>query len=38
MLSVKFEPRIPTIGLMKNCALEDKANDIGIQKAYHVLM
>jgi hypothetical protein len=30
MLSVKFEPAIPTIGLMNNCALEGKAIDIGI--------
>jgi hypothetical protein len=30
MLSVKFEPAISTIGLMKNYALEGKAIDIGI--------
>jgi hypothetical protein len=30
MLSVKFEPAILTIKLMKNYALEDKAIDIGV--------
>jgi len=38
MLSVKFEPMIPTIGLMKKCALEGKVIDIGKYKSCYVLM
>jgi hypothetical protein len=38
MFSVKFEPAFPTIERMKKYALEHTAIEIGIHKAYRVLI